>query len=433
MSLPNHANAAIATPLPDDATYFQILIDPSKLGVNDENVHLSFTANQMGLTSTTIEGITWLTGGGSEYNDWSSPVMQLVNSSTGVSGGANFNDTFDIVLNTLPIDPTTKLYVLKIPFLDPNDSSSSLAGSGHLTITLDSPAVMQINTNGDGTFSFALPSPAPNGAGSLNRWDFVEFNCATPASNGKSVCFCDTTNVDFFSLGITIKGRDATGDISTFGINLDTFNPVGTLINTLKALPSAYSEIGYQTNVNPTTNEVTFLRYLAPDLSFTSDTTVLDSAISTGYAQYISTPLDFTVSGNAYSATTSSDGSTLNFTTPETFSIGTPSTLDVIASTGPLNTGSTSDSTIQGAMKFIDAALNRGIFGNTAIWSTPSSYYPSAVAFNEYANSLHNAFIDSACYGFSYDDVPGNGVLSVPAIGTCTSMTLVLTKEMNIA
>lgn len=425
MSTPSNVNAHIADPLPDDATYFQILIDPSKLGVKDENVHLTFTANQMGLTSTAIEGITWLTGGGSNYDDWTNPVMQLVDCSTGVSGGANFNDTYDIVLNTLPVDPTTKLYILKIPFLDPNDSSMSLAGSGHLTITLDAPAVMQINAGGPGGYSFALPSPAPEGAGSLNRWDFVEFNCATPASNGKSVCFCDTTNVDFFSLGITIKGRDATGTVSTFGINLDTFNPVGTLLRNLNALSSDYTA-GYQTNGN------TFLRYLAPDLSFTSETTALDSAITAGYTQYMTTPLKFSVSGTNYSATTSSDGKTLNFTAPETFSIGMPTTLNVIASTGPLDTGSTSDATIQNAMKFIDAALNRGIFGNTAIWSTPTSYYPSAVAFNAYSNCLHNAFIDSACYGFSYDDVPGNGVLSVPAIGTCTSMTLVLSKELDI-
>jgi Beta-1,3-glucanase len=425
MSTTNDANAKIATPLPDDATYFQILIDPTKLGVKAENVHLTFTANKMSLTAPPIEGITWLTGGGTNYDDWSNPVMQLVDCSTGVTGGANFNDTYDIVLNTLPIDPTSKLYILKFPFLDPNDATTSLAGSGHLTITLDAPAVMQINTGGPGGYSFALPSPAPGGAGSLNRWDFVEFNCATPASNGKSVCFCDTTNVDFFSLGITIKGRDATGDISTFGINLDTLNPVGTLLRNLNVLSSDYTA-GYQTNGN------TFLRYSAPDLSFTAETTVLDSAISAGYTQYITTPLEFSVSGTAYSATTSADGSTLNFTEPETFSIGTPSTLNVIASTGPLDTGSTSDANIQGAMKFIDAALNRGIFGNTAIWSTPSSYYPSNVAFNEYSNCLHNAFIDSACYGFSYDDVPGNGVLSVPAIGTCTSMTLVLTKEMDI-
>lgn len=432
MSTPSNANASIANPLPDDATYFQILIDPTKLGVKDENVHLTFTANQMGLTSTAIEGITWLTGGGSNYDDWTNPVMQIVDCSTGVSGGANFNDTYDIVLNTLPVDPTTKLYILKIPFLDPNDSSTSLAGSGHLTITLDAAAVMQINTGGPGGYSFALPSPAVDGAGSLNRWDFVEFNCATPASNGKSVCFCDTTNVDFFSLGITIKGRDATGTVSTFGINLDTFNPVGTLINELNHLPSAYSKVGYQTKVNPTTNEVTFLRYLAPDLSFTNETTVLDTAITDGYNQYMTTPLEFSVSGTEYSATTSSDGTRLNFTQPETFSIGKPSTLNVIASTGPLDTGSTSDANIQNAMKFIDAALNRGIFGNTAIWSTPTSYYPSTVEFNEYSNCLHNAFIDSACYGFSYDDVPGNGVLSVPAIGTCTSMTLVLSKELDI-
>jgi hypothetical protein len=139
--------------------------------------------------------------------------------------------------------------------------------------------------------------------------------------------------------------------------------------------------------------------------------------------------LKFTVSGNEYEATTSKDGNTLNFTKPKTFSIGKPSTLNVISSTGPLDTGTTSDPEIQGAMKFIDAALNRGIFTDTSKWSTPTDYYPTGVEFNQYSNCLHNAFIDKACYGFSYDDVPGDGVLSVPAIGTCTSMTLVISDS----
>ena len=414
------ANAQIATPLADDTNYFQILIDPRTTTAAAKDVHVSFTANKMSRTAPDILGITWLTGGGSNFDDWTKPEMQLADSKDGVSSGAQFSSTYDITLDKLPLDPTSKCHVLKIPFLDPSDSTKSLAGSGHLTITLNAPAVMQINKNGDGTYSFALPSPAVDGAGSINRWDFVEFNCATPASNGKSVCFCNTTNVDFFSLGQTIKGRDANGDIEIFGINLNTPNPVTTVLNTLKALPADYAA-GYSAPGG------TYVRFMAPDLAFPDSSTALDGAILAGYANYLDKHLKFSVSGTDYEAITSLELGTLNFTKPKTFSIDKPSTMNVIASTGSLDTGTTGDAEIQGAMKFIDAALNRGVFGTVANWLSPSEYYPAGVEFNEYSNCLHNAFINKACYGFSFDDVPGDGVLSVPAIGTCTSMTLVLT------
>jgi hypothetical protein len=427
-----NVNDQIATPLADDPNYFQILIDPRTTTAKAEDVHISFTANKMSRTGTEILGISWLTGGGENHDDWTQPKMNVVNSSTGVTlygtGDipnltiVDFNSTYDVTLDKLPVDPTTNCYILKIPFLDPEDSTKSLAGSGHLTITLNAAAVMQINSNADGTYAFALPSPAVNGAGSTNHWDFVEFNCATPASNGKSVCFCNTTNVDFFSMGMTIKGRDAAGDIKTFGIDLNTKDPVTTLLTNLKALPAEYTA-GYSKPNG------TYVRYMAPDLSFSSNATALDTAITDGYNHYKKNTLKFTVSGNEYEATTSKDGNTLNFTKPKTFSIGKPSTLNVISSTGPLDTGTTSDPEIQGAMKFIDAALNRGIFTDTSKWSTPTDYYPTGVEFNQYSNCLHNAFIDKACYGFSYDDVPGDGVLSVPAIGTCTSMTLVISDS----
>jgi hypothetical protein len=284
-----NVNDQIATPLADDPNYFQILIDPRTTTAKAEDVHISFTANKMSRTGTEILGISWLTGGGENHDDWTQPKMNVVNSSTGVTlygtGDipnltiVDFNSTYDVTLDKLPVHPTTNCYILKIPFLDPEDSTKSLAGSGHLTITLNAAAVMQINSNADGTYAFALPSPAVNGAGSTNHWDFVEFNCATPASNGKSVCFCNTTNVDFFSMGMTIKGRDAAGDIKTFGIDLNTKDPVTTLLTNLKALPAEYTA-GYSKPNG------TYVRYMAPDLSFSSNATALDTAITDGYNHY---------------------------------------------------------------------------------------------------------------------------------------------------
>lgn len=406
----------IPNPLADDPTYFQVLLDSQ---IDPTKVHLTFTANRMSLTAPPIDNITWLTGGGSNCDDYGQPVMQIVDSKSGVSGGVNFDDTYDILLSDLPKDPSQKYHVLKIPFLNPTNKAESLAGSGHLTITLDAPAVMQINTSGlAGGFAFALPSAVTNGAGSNNRWDFVEFNCATPASNGKSVCFCDTTNVDFFSLGLVIKGRQSNSTYATFGLDLSGTNPVTSLISKLTNLPAEYAAGLAQSGS-------TFLRFQAPDLSFSSTATALDTAIMDGFNFYKTNPLNFSVGDTVYEAT--SDGETLTFTAPSSFTVAKPTTLDVIASTGPMKTDQTD--VINNALKYIDAALNRGIFANTAAWTTASDWYSDCVESNAYSKLLHENFLNGVCYAFSFDDVPGPPTISAPAISTCTSMTLVITDE----
>lgn len=417
-------SSTIPDPLTDDSTYFQIMID-SRIS-DPSRVHLTFTANRMSRNAPPILDITWLTGGGPNFDDWTNPVMQIVNSATGVSGGANFKDTYDMLLNMLPKDPSGEYWVLKIPFLNPTDSTESLAGSGHLTITLDTPAVMQINAAGS-SFAFALPSSDPQGAGGNNIWDFVELNCATPASNAKSVCFCNTTNVDFFALGIAIKGRQTDGSLATFGLDLSETNPVSSLISALSSAPTEYA-------AGRVPSSGSFLRFLAPDMSFGADATALDTAIEDGFNYYQSTnTLKFSVGATNYEASTINDA--LVFTTPENFTIKKPSTLQVIASTGPLDVAGQTAS-VQDAIKYIDAALNRGVFTDTSSWSNPEKWYPASVQHNVYSRILHERFLGhgtpagSACYGFSFDDVPGPPlVTSAPAIATCTSMSLVITDQ----
>lgn len=414
----------IPTPLPDDPDYFQILID-SRI-TTASTVHLSFTANRMALDSPDILDITWLTGGGANHDDWSQPVLHVVNASTGhrpADGGAEirFDATYDVTLDQLPKHTIKdKDYrVLKIPFLDPGNSAQSLAGSGHLTITLDAPAVMQINSGGPNGYSFALPSAAPHGAGSTNRWDFVELNCATPAADGKSVCFCNSTNVDFFCLGIAITGRTSAGDYATFGLDLGGKTPVADLIDDLRNLSPDYAA-GY------TEQAGAFLRFLAPDMAFTPNAKDLATAIDEGFKHYETQALTFAVGETGYSAKTKNDA--LVFSSPSAFSIDKPTSLEVIASTGPLDVAG-QPTQIQNAQKFIAAALNRGVFTQTGDWGRPSRWYPDHVQSNQYARTLHKHFIDGVCYGFSFDDVPGPPVTSAPAIGTCTSMTLVISDQ----
>ena len=82
----------IPAPPPDDAAYFQVLIDNRVTA--GQTVHLTATANQLLLTSPAIEQVTWLTGGGPQFDDWTIPMFQIVDSLTGsTSTGASFTST----------------------------------------------------------------------------------------------------------------------------------------------------------------------------------------------------------------------------------------------------------------------------------------------------------------------------------------------------
>jgi hypothetical protein len=424
-SLSVAATPVIPDPPADDAQYFQIMI--VNLIGSEHTVHLTATANQMTLNPPPdIEKITWLTGGGTSFNDWTQPVFQIVDSTSGSSAtGADFLSTYDFTLDMLPLDSTGQFCVLKIPFLMPGDSTRSLGGSGHLTITLDKAATMQINTAASAAgFAFALPSPDPNGAGGQDRWDFLEFNNATPMSSNKNVSYIDTTNVDFFSLGITIKGRTDVGALSSFGLDLSIANPVANAINELKNLTGSYAN-----GLVNSTSSGQFLRFQGADLAFLTGTpTDLDNAITSGYNYYMTNTLQFDIAGDGTFIATS-DGNTLTFTSPVSFTIAKPTSYEVVAAKGPLDVSLQSSSVVQDGIKFVDAYLNRGVFEDTSVWLTPAQWYPAGVEYNQYALLLHQLFIDGATYGFSFDDVPAQGITSAPAIDTCTSMTLVLTDE----
>lgn len=414
-------NTVIVIPNPpaDDATYFQIMFVDDTTG--GHVLHISFIANKMLLNAPPIENITWLTGGGAGFDDWNNPQLLIVDNANGnTATGAVFSNTNDVTLADLPLVGGYR--VLKIPFLMPGDATRSLAGSGRLFITFDTPAPLAINTSTQaGGYAFQEPSPSPAGVGANLRWDFMEINNATPSSNSKNVSFVNTSNVDFFSLGLVIKGRLSDTSYDTFGIDYTVTNPVTSLVTALNALPADYAA-GYTVDGGGN-----FLRFLAPGLSFASNANDLDEAITSAYNLYGSSILSFYVLDTLYNATVIDNN--LVFSKPESFTLSPkPTTLNAVAATGPFDTGSTTDSTIQDGMKYCAAYLNRGVFSNTLLWNTPSSWYPSGVQYNQYAKLLHQRFINSAVYAFSYDDVPST-LLTAPAIDTCTSMTLVITNQ----
>ncbi|MBP7738879.1 MAG: hypothetical protein KA369_23110 [Spirochaetes bacterium] len=153
------AGGVIPNPPADDTTYFQVMIDNRVSSIH--TVHFTVTANKMLLTSADIYNITWLTGGGASYDDWTQPVFQIVDSTSGVSGGANFDNTRDFTLSQLPLDTSGKYRILKIPFRDLTDATYSLAGSSHLTITLDKKADMAIGSRVADPQGIGQPLPSP--------------------------------------------------------------------------------------------------------------------------------------------------------------------------------------------------------------------------------------------------------------------------------
>ena len=411
---------AIPAPPPDLANHFQIMIDNRITSSVTPNFLV--TANQMSLTSPPIINPTFLTGGGSQFNDWTAPVFQILDSTTGkFATAAVYPDNGNFTLDMLPLDASGQYRILKIPFLDPNDPTLSLGGSGHLTITLGAPAQTQIVQSTDTLlYAFSSPSPDPAGTGGQQPWDFVEFNCATQAVNGTPVCVINTTNVDFFFLGLTVMARQPGVPYTSFGLDVSVPNAMASMLAALDALPADYTNGKV---IATATGQ--FIRYLAPQNSFTSATTALSTQISSSWSHYVNTPLQYSVSGVQCTAT--NVGGVLQFTAPQTFSVAMPTSLEAVSSTGPLDTGPLSP-LVQNCVKYITAYLNRGVFQDTSTWLTTSAYYPAGGNWNQYAAVLHAGFIQNLAYGFSYDDVPGAPQTN-PSVNNATSTTLVLSDH----
>jgi hypothetical protein len=412
----------IPEPPPDVANYFQIMID-NRI-TSSVTPYFLVNANQMSLTNPLIINPTFLSGGGPNFSDWTAPVFQILDSTTGkFATEVAYPDDGYFTLDMLPLDASGQYRILKIPFLDPNDPTRSLGGSGHLTITLGAKAQTGIVQSADTLlYAFSLPdwNPLSTTAGGQQPWDYVEFNCATPAANGTPVCVINATNVDFFFLGITVMARQPGVPYTSFGLDVSVPSAMASMLAALDALPSDYT--------NGKTNSSTsgqFIRYLAPGHSFTSAATALDAQIASSWNHYAQTPLQYVVSGVTCTATNVNN--VLQFTAPQAFSVAMPTTLEAVAATGPLDTGPLPP-LVQNCVKYIPAYLNRGVFQDTSTWYTASAYYPAGGNWNQYAAVLHAGFIQNLAYGFSYDDVPGAPQTN-PSVGNATSSTLVLSDH----
>jgi len=437
--------AVQAVPAPTDipnppdynATYLQIMI-VNRTSVPDKDVHVSALAYEMSLTSPTQLGRTWLSGGA----NWQDPVFKTFQANG--SNRAEFTpSSYDVTLDKLP---TVNGYpVVKIPFLKPGSTNTSMGGSGRLYITLNNPAVIvptqQYRDSGGGVlvptgvWSLAEPSPDNRQAGAQNRWDFMEFNNATqPIEAGKYMSFVNTTNVDFFSLGMTILGRSYNGELThRFGLDLNRANPVTGVLDALWQLQGDYPK--GQMYVSESDHSQGKLRFLSPKMTF-NGSTMLRDAIQTGFEYYRLNQLNYTEKSSGIHFVATFDGTSLVFDSPlptkpdvtgPKIRISLPATYDIFTGNdGSLKTiiGQDNENNVK---KFISAYLNRGIFTN---WNTDRDHWYTTGSFNQYSKILHDRFIGTLTYGFPYDDVPGmDGTKNEPSINNCGSLTLVITDR----
>jgi uncharacterized protein YjdB len=436
-----NAAPSIPDPLADNTEYFQILID-NRIGSvsGDKKIHFLVKAKKLLRNLPDVKAHTWLTGGwnGTGWTDWNKPVFHVVNSTTGNSSdGISFNDTYDVTLDKLPLATigTQQYRVLKIPFLDPTDSNYSLMGSGRLYYALGEKVWTQINPD----FAIAEPNPEDTNAGGNTRFDFMEVNCATCAAcTAQPVCYVNTTNVDFFSLGVTIKGRDKDKTVKTFGLNLDIPAPVQTVIGALERLTGDYALGKKYVGSN-------FIRFASPSKSFPDNSTAMANYIKSSYDYYSTeagkgnNTLEFKIDGRTFKATVqpnagSAGGADLVFSAPSSFTLaGIPTTKQVVSApdAGPFQYGGkTNDQVV--AIPWVNAFLNRGVFTNTGLWNYAGRelWYPAGGVYNEYSKTIHDYFIAKSAYGLPYDEPGGlKNSPTEPSIQTCTSMTLVLTID----
>ncbi len=442
-------NKPVPAPPADDTSYFQIMIDSriaaSKIG-GDEKIHFQVQGKKLELTSPVLHGYAWLTGGKdgeNKWTDWNNPVFHIVSSAEGSADGAIFMSTapgaggYDFTLDQLPtVTADGKQYhVLKIPFRDPdNPTTHSLMGSGRIYIGLGEKIWSQIN----GTTEIASGPDINNpSCGANTRFDFMECNCATPEVESKKVCYINTTNVDFFSIGLAIKGRTSEGAIRLFGLDLGKSTaPVASLIGDLKKLGGDYAGSLQEAPSG------SFLRFRSPRSSFSVLSTALDTAIHSGFTKYRDTDLSFKDTDNVQFTARIDADYNINFTEPSVFTLapksaGTlPTTLEVVKAPGGENgifkTGISGHADV--AVAWINAFLNRGVFEDTSLWNYASmldkKWYPSGTPHNDYSRIIHDHFYNNSAYGLPYDEPGGlKDNPTEPKISDCTATTLAITID----
>ena len=291
-------------------------------------------------------------------------------------------------------------HLLKLPPLN----------GGRIYVSFGAP--MYIPIMAGNPLGYAGPNPLntsdPN---SSTHYDWYEFDWGGTTD----ALFINTTQVDDFGLPLTL---DVWGSNETFHQQTGITESIAALDQEYIAQTPAIFQApqGGIAAVSP-------LRIWAPaHMSFSSggaNAHYLDAYVSAIWAQYASTPLTVFLNNNSHEYSGTTSGASFNFTEidlhngayagPQTYSVGKPSTQDLLLCSGSMAyAASTLTSQESGVTLALEAqfcaAFNRHVMDNSAEWTGVSDYYQSAPA-NYYAAFWHAHSIAGLSYGFAYDDV----------------------------
>jgi len=291
-------------------------------------------------------------------------------------------------------------HLLKLPPLN----------GGRIYVSLGAPMFIPIVAGNP--LGYAGPNPLNTSDPNSNtHYDWYEFDWGGTTD----AIFINTTQVDDFGLPLTLD---------VWGTN-ETFHQQTGITESIAAIDQEYvaqTPAGFQAPQGGIA-AVSPLRIWAPaHMSFSSggaNANYLDSYVNAIWAQYASTPLTVFLNNNSHEYSGTTSGTSFNFTEidlhngayagPQTYSVGKPSTQDLLLCAGSMAyAASTLTSQESGVTLALEAqfcaAFNRHVMDNSAEWTVVPDYYQSAPA-NYYAAFWHAHSIAGLSYGFAYDDV----------------------------
>jgi Beta-1,3-glucanase/Carbohydrate binding module (family 6) len=238
--------------------------------------------------------------------------------------------------------------------------------------------------------------PTPNGAALQypSGWtpadpNFTVLHDCMEFTYSNDGMFCNTTNVDMFSVPMAIHltgaGNQTTGTLVPGGRD--------AIFTGIAAQPD-FARLVIGDN----------LRVIAPGHGLEAglfSPSYYDSYVDEVWARYATT--DLVVRTGSGSVTGRVSGGRLAFT-GGVASFATPSTRDVLFCDGAL--AAPNDGKTGPVAAVLGAAFNRGTLRDQTVQPTtdPAGFYQSTVA-NHYSRVLHANHVDGRAYGFAFDDV----------------------------
>ena len=322
------------------------------------------------------------------YDGTSTPVSVAANTAanalTGPDGKTYPNYNFTLAQSKL----------LKLP-----------AVSGRIYVSLGHPMYMAIQSGGgSGCSAFGYAGPNPQNATDPNlntHYDWYEL------TNGSGGIYINTTQVDYFGLPLLLDVWGSIGGVS------EKFHMQTGINESIAVIDQEYNaETPAIFNITPPSS----LRIPSPDKTTfgagQANGTYFASYVASVWSYYATNKLTVNLFGGATQFTGATSGSTFTFNEVNVsngvyvsgpYTIGEPSTQDILACNGTMATGSGDTAAMEAQFC---AAFNRHDMLSPSAWATPSAWYTAAPA-NYYAAFWHRHSVGGLAYGFAYDDVAG--------------------------